>query len=293
MADSFVADSFVPDARQPSPEMGVGETLARGTGLGAIADTLGIGRQEARTPVGVVLNPQTPAEQFASWAATTLPVARAGMLAAKVAPAAARAVAPAVGRILGSGAVGAAQGAYKGTGATSEGLMDMTASTLAEGIGGLAPKAMVGGIGRTIADAMSKSGGAQWARDAAVDGIRQLRLQNIPVRISILGNAVMRAEDAAVRIGELEGGAFKVARQELLEAIENQVSSGMAAKLAMFLPEYRVAAKPLWTAGNNAGRAGMDAAASAIPEATLGLALQAAPSFGGMATHLAPHMMGR
>src|SRR5262245_15240106 len=121
MADSFqpTTDSFVSlaslkpapqaNAPAPQPEMGMGESLRQGFGLGALADTLpghsylGIGRPEARTPVDVVLNPEGAAEQAASAAVSAVPVAGVGLKAAKMASSlapVARAAIPAAARAL-------------------------------------------------------------------------------------------------------------------------------------------------------------------------------------------------
>lgn len=155
---------------------------------GAVLDTLGLtDRPGAKTTGQLLVNPQGVTEH-AIQAAVTAPAIAAGgaglgALASRILPRAAAAVAPAVGRVLTSGGIGAGKAAARGESPLKEGVMDAAAAAVPEAVLGVG-----GGLANRLA------GGAD-----ALAAVREQigRGASGPLNLQLLDMMVQRIQNAA------------------------------------------------------------------------------------------------
>lgn len=183
-------------------------------GGGAILDTMGLGRGTARTPKGVVLNPQSMDEHLASLA-VTIPAyyAMPGGALGRVALGAAQ-----------GGAAGQDRGESAGQMATSAGISAATAGLL-EGLGALvrgAPRVGLGARAKPVEDAAKEMTRRTSAFDAAAESPKAMyaelaaRLPKGPkLMVPTLSSKPMTAKDAVEKLSTLKGEDWIQARAEI------------------------------------------------------------------------------
>ena len=282
----------------PQEEEGVSWSDVGKHGLGAIADTLGFGRKGARTTAGVILDPKTTGEKWASAAALSLPIARTGALVGT----AGRGLSGVAGRLAAEGALGGAKGAYQGEGAARGAALGVLAGAVPEVGLGVASKLAQGG--RSVYDAWRRARAGvppapptEAASKVIADIDRGLTrpLSSIRIHVPSLGG-MTTVMDAARRMDELSGAAYTRTRNEIFRGLENYRNSFWASMpwtvfsdLARFTPAFKEAKGAMQS---NSLNAMLGSAANMDPEATITQGLQTGqdliPGFLRTATNLIP-----
>lgn len=192
---------------------------AGGILTGSLKDTFSLSdRPGAKTTAQVLTRPETPLD-YAIQTAVTAPTialggAGLGNLAARVAPRAIAAAAPAVGRIATSAGIGAGQAAARGEDATIGGLIDAAVAAVGEGVAGAAGK-----VASKVAEpVLSQAAGLKYATEAPGKAYEFLK-DRLPtgkwLSIPSMDTAKLSFEEAVKKLATMTGDAYRVARAEL------------------------------------------------------------------------------
>lgn len=202
----------------------------RGVIGGAVMDTLGLtDRPGADTPKRVLTKPETFGESLIAPAIMAPAIMYGGTGAAAMGlPALA-------GRIAASGALGAAQSAWRGDDAATvgtHGAMDAAVSGLTEGLGGVAAKA-AGKVAKPLTKAIEENQGMQrgfkYATDAvdkAYDAVKGRIPPGKWFTLPSVSNAKMTAQEAFDALRNAEGDSYRIIREDIQKNLDRLDSLG-------------------------------------------------------------------
>lgn len=323
MADSFAADSFIPDSARSAPSATPASAPTPKADsltpvVGGIADTLGLtDRPGARNVAQVLMNPEGTAETVASTLAKGGAIGAAGgglgLVAARLgAPLLAQGAAQIAGRVGAAGATGAGAAALRGEDPFWGGVIDAAvAGILGEGGAKVLSSGMrVGPVALGLKEWGAPARAFAEAPAKAVDAFDIIK-SRLPAgnwfNVPSLGAARMSAQDAIAKLAEKTGAAYVQARAELASELSrldmqrltgpNPLAGALFKRLTPAGRETassgaRLAESARKALGAQSGRTAMDTAAThdigGAPAGAVPFLLGGVPGFGSIAHRLAP-----